>query len=29
MFHYADGYRLLESPEEVSNSPLQEWKVLY
>ncbi|KMQ11482.1 DUF4274 domain-containing protein [Bacillus mycoides] len=27
MFHYADGYRLLESPEEVSNSPLQEWKV--
>ncbi|KWU65213.1 DUF4274 domain-containing protein [Bacillus sp. SIMBA_074] len=27
MFHYADGYRLLESQEEVSNSPLQEWKV--
>ncbi|MED1265658.1 DUF4274 domain-containing protein [Bacillus mycoides] len=27
MFHYADGYRLLESPEEVSNSPLQEWKI--
>ncbi|HDR7965904.1 DUF4274 domain-containing protein [Bacillus pacificus] len=27
MFHYADGYRLLESPEKVSNSPLQEWKV--
>lgn len=27
MFHYADGYRLLESPEEVSNSPLQQWKV--
>lgn len=27
MFHYADGYRLLESREEVLNSPLQEWKV--
>ncbi|ONG89951.1 hypothetical protein BKK39_28760, partial [Bacillus cereus] len=27
MFHYADGYRLLESPEEVLNSPSQEWKV--
>ncbi|MBA4538852.1 DUF4274 domain-containing protein [Bacillus aquiflavi] len=27
MFHYADGYRLLEDPEEVSNSQLQEWKV--
>jgi hypothetical protein len=27
MFHYADGYRLLESQEGVSNSPLQEWKV--
>ncbi|MGR6338774.1 DUF4274 domain-containing protein [Priestia megaterium] len=26
MFHYSDGYRLLENPEEVSNSPLQEWK---
>ncbi|KOO44336.1 DUF4274 domain-containing protein [Priestia koreensis] len=27
MFHYADGYRLLVSPEEVLNSSLQEWKV--
>ncbi|MCU5438823.1 DUF4274 domain-containing protein [Bacillus cereus] len=27
MFHYVDGYRLLESSEEVSNSLLQEWKV--
>ncbi|HDR7849500.1 TPA: DUF4274 domain-containing protein [Bacillus toyonensis] len=27
MFHYADGYRLLENSEEVSDSPLQEWKV--
>ncbi len=26
MFHYADGYRLLENPEEVSTSALQEWK---
>ena len=27
MFHYADGYRLLESPDEVSSSSLEEWKV--
>lgn len=26
MFHYADGYRMLENPEEVSNSTLKEWK---
>jgi hypothetical protein len=26
MFHYADGVRLLENPEEVSNSALEEWK---
>lgn len=26
MFHHADGYRLLENPDEVSNSTLQEWK---
>lgn len=26
MFHFADGYRLLENPEEVSTSPLKEWK---
>jgi hypothetical protein len=25
MFHYADGYRMLESPEEVSASTLEEW----
>ncbi len=27
MFHYADGYRLLESPDEISSSSLEEWKV--
>ena len=27
MFHYADGYRLLESPDELSGSSLEEWKV--
>ncbi|WP_010532492.1 DUF4274 domain-containing protein, partial [Lentibacillus jeotgali] len=26
MFYYADGYRKLENPEEVSNSPLEKWK---
>lgn len=26
MFHYADGYRMLENSEEVSNSTLEEWK---
>ena len=26
MFHNADGYRMLESPEEVSASTLEEWK---
>ncbi|WP_233879556.1 DUF4274 domain-containing protein [Virgibacillus halodenitrificans] len=26
MFHYADGYRMLESPDEVSSSSLYEWK---
>jgi len=26
MFHYADGYRLLENTEEVSKSTLKEWK---
>lgn len=26
MFHYADGYRILENPEEVSDSTLEEWK---
>ena len=26
MFHYADGFRMLENPEEVSNSTLEEWK---
>ena len=26
MFHYADGYRMLENPEEVSASTLEEWK---
>ncbi|GIN14047.1 hypothetical protein J26TS2_39140 [Shouchella clausii] len=27
MFHYADGYRLLESSDEISSSSLEEWKV--
>ncbi len=27
MFHYADGYRLLESSDETSSSSLEEWKV--
>ncbi|MEW9677298.1 DUF4274 domain-containing protein [Lentibacillus sp. L22] len=26
MFHYADGYRLLENPDEVLNSSSKEWK---
>lgn len=26
MFHYADGYRLLESSDEISSSSLEEWK---
>lgn len=26
LFHYADGLRILENPEEVSNSALEEWK---
>jgi hypothetical protein len=26
MFHYADGFRMLENPEEVSDSTLEEWK---
>ncbi|WP_210364501.1 DUF4274 domain-containing protein [Bacillus sp. REN3] len=26
MFHYADGYRLLENPDEVSRSSLEDWK---
>ncbi|BAB06059.1 DUF4274 domain-containing protein [Halalkalibacterium halodurans] len=26
MFHYADGLRMLENPEEVSSSSLKEWK---
>ena len=26
MFHYADGYRMLEDSEEVSSSSLEEWK---
>lgn len=26
MFHYADGYRLLESSDEFSSSSLKEWK---
>ncbi|MDI5789205.1 hypothetical protein PO124_14590 [Bacillus licheniformis] len=26
MFHYADGYRMLESPDNVSASALEEWK---
>ncbi|MBD7939715.1 DUF4274 domain-containing protein [Cytobacillus sp. Sa5YUA1] len=27
MFHYADGYRLLESSDKISSSSLEEWKV--
>ncbi|MFD1337027.1 DUF4274 domain-containing protein [Oceanobacillus iheyensis] len=27
MFHYADGYRLLENSDEISSSSLEEWKV--
>jgi len=26
MFHYADGYRMLEDPGEVLNSPLENWE---
>lgn len=26
MFHYADGYRLLENSDEVSSSSLEKWK---
>ncbi|ASB89424.1 MULTISPECIES: DUF4274 domain-containing protein [Bacillus] len=26
MFHYADGYRMLENPDDVSKSTLEEWK---
>ena len=26
MFHYADGYRMLENQGEVSSSSLEEWK---
>lgn len=26
MFHLADGYRMLENPDEVSNSSLKDWK---
>ena len=26
MFHYADGYRLLESSDEISSSSLEEWR---
>ena len=26
MFHYADGYRLLDNPDEVSSSSLEEWR---
>nr|WP_279591755.1 DUF4274 domain-containing protein [Paenibacillus sp. F411] len=26
MFHYADGYRFLESSDEISSSSLKEWK---
>ncbi|MGE7184030.1 DUF4274 domain-containing protein [Peribacillus sp. NPDC006672] len=26
MFHYADGYRRLENPDEVSSPSLEEWK---
>ena len=28
MFHYADGYRLLENSDEVSSSSLEKWKDL-
>ena len=27
MFHYADGYRLLENSDEILSSPLEVWKV--
>lgn len=27
MFYYADGYRMLENPYEVSSSSLEDWKV--
>lgn len=27
MFHYADGYRLLESSDEITSTSLEEWKV--
>lgn len=26
MFYFADGYRMLENPDEVSSSTLKEWK---
>lgn len=26
MFHYADGYRMLENPDEVSSSSLDRWR---
>jgi hypothetical protein len=26
MFHFADGYRMLENPDEVSRSSVEEWK---
>ncbi|MCY8033999.1 DUF4274 domain-containing protein [Bacillus sonorensis] len=26
LFHYADGYRMLENPDDVSTSTLKEWK---
>ncbi|WP_019394555.1 DUF4274 domain-containing protein [Priestia filamentosa] len=26
MFHFADGYRMLENPDEVSSSSVEEWK---
>jgi hypothetical protein len=26
MFHYADGYRMLENPDDYSNSSLKAWK---
>lgn len=26
MFHYADGYRMMENPDEVSRSSSEEWK---
>ena len=29
MFHYADGYRLLESLDGISSSSLEEWKVFF